>query len=181
MSRAVSIGRRPELCCISGERFTPDEPVVAALVEGQPGEDPVRADTKRAIWARGERPEGTILGWWRTHARVSEQPDDAVDPSDLVEFVLSDDTEEAADPEASETRAAVRYLLALELVRRRKLVLEPSGDEQGDVVVHEPQTAADRNAGKPEPEQVTVPAPTVSAERLGAIAIMLGSLVGLDA
>lgn len=179
MSHAGSISRRPETCCVTGERFVPDEPIVAALVEGEPDADPIRADTRLSVWKAGSRPQGVLLGWWQTTARVTAEPEDAVEITDLIEFVLQDpeqDPEDRADA-GSMTRQAVRYLVALELVRRRKLVLHPSKDTS--VRVQVPFTAVQRAAGEVEPDPVSVPAPDLDRAELSKVAEMLGSLVGV--
>lgn len=178
MSQLGSIGRRPDTCCVSGERFVPNESIVAALVEQEPGADPVRCDTRLNNWVAGDRPPGVLLGWWRTTARVSEQTEPSIDASDLVEFVMQppepDDTEDEA---ALLTRAAVRYLVTLELVRRRKLELLPGTGR--DATVRVPTTAAQRAAGLEEPEPTVVPAVEMDQAEFARVAEMLGAMVGV--
>jgi hypothetical protein len=96
-------------CAVSGRPFVAGEPFFSALVRGGGGLD--RLDVAAEAWAGP--PDGT-LAWWRS----AYPPADATGPELAPVDVLLDVLEEL---EGREDDAPLRYLLALQLVRRRAL------------------------------------------------------------
>lgn len=104
----TKIQRPQPVCAVSGRAFQPGDALVSALVRSPEGI--VRVDVDPAAW--GGPPEKAIA-WWRSTFPRPDAPA-AVTPSD----VLLDIVERLGD-EPGECQ--VRYLVALELVRRRVL------------------------------------------------------------
>ena len=104
----TKIQRPQPACAVSGRSFQPGDALVSALVRSAEGI--VRVDVAAASWSG---PPEKSIAWWRS---VYPRPDApaAVTPSE----VLLDVVEGLGD--APEERQ-VRYLVALELVRRRVL------------------------------------------------------------
>ncbi len=110
---------RPQAqCSLSGRAFVPGDAVVSALVRSPDGI--VRRDFDPG--ARPGPPE-TCIAWWRSLYPRGDAPQRASPAEVLLDLVerLSDDPEEAP----------LRYLVALELVRRRVLrFLDPTEGER---------------------------------------------------
>jgi len=102
--------RRPNACCRnSGRSFAAGETICSALVRSKDGLE--RIDCCSETW-QGP-PEGT-LAWWRSAYPERESEAATLAPIDVLLDVL-----EQLDSIPEE--APLRYLLALELVRRRTL------------------------------------------------------------
>lgn len=109
---------RPRAACdATGKPFAPGEAFYSALVRGAAGL--ARVDRAAAAW-NGPPPEA--LAWWRSTYPAAETAGPALAPVDVLLDVL-----EELDGKPDD--AALRYLLALQLVRRRvlRLVDEPGG------------------------------------------------------
>jgi len=106
---------RPHGCChVSGRTFVPGEPFYSALVRSRSG--PERIDCASECW---QGPPERTLAWWR-----SLYPSSPGGPELAPVDVLLDLLEQL---EAQPADAALRYLLALELVRRRVLRIVDQG------------------------------------------------------
>ena len=107
---------RPHATCAgTGRGFTAGEPIVSALVRQEGRLD--RRDYSAAAW---NGPPDDTLAWWRSTYPPADAAAAALAPSD----VLLDVFEEF---EGRDDEAPLRYLLALELLRRRVLrVVEPA-------------------------------------------------------
>lgn len=114
--------RRPTCqCAATGRSIDPREPFYSALVRADGGIE--RVDIAADAW-RGP-PERTIA-WWRSTMPEAE----AKGPSLASPDVLLDVLERL---EGDDVEAALRYLLALFLVRRRVLrVVEQGGPPDGE-------------------------------------------------
>jgi len=112
-------------CAESGREFVPGEAFYSALVRGAGSID--RVDVAAAAW-RGA-PEGTIA-WWRSAYPAAGATGPVLAPPE----VLLDALEALEDIAADEP---LRYLLALQLVRRRvlRVVDDPPGTGSGDELV----------------------------------------------
>ena len=140
MTKAVGqgsyeIGRTTGRCAATDEPLSPGDPIVAALVEAQDSEGFARLDFALDAWAGGARPPASarVFGFWRTvvaEPNANKRP--AIDAEGLLGLFeqLADDEVETVSPE----RSALRYLIALVLVRKRELVLDRV-DRDGDVPV----------------------------------------------
>ena len=101
---------RPHGCCQRSRRaFAPGEPFYSALVRGSAGLE--RIDCAAECW---DGPPESTLAWWRSTYPASQGGSAELAPVDVLLDVL-----EQLDGQPDE--AGLRYLLALELVRRRVL------------------------------------------------------------
>jgi len=101
---------RPHGCCHRSHRpFVPGEVFYSSLVRSSAGLD--RVDCAAECWAG---PPERTLAWWRSAYPTPQGGGPELAPVDVLLDVL-----EQLDGQADE--AALRYLLALELVRRRVL------------------------------------------------------------
>lgn len=101
---------RPHGCCHHSRRaFVPGELFYSALVRGSEGLD--RIDVASECWSG---PPEQTLAWWRSTYPASQAGGPELAPVDILLDVI-----EQLDTQPDD--AALRYLLALELVRRRVL------------------------------------------------------------
>lgn len=101
---------RPRASCTHTSRpFVAGEPIVSALVRSEGRLD--RCDYAAASWAG---PPANTLAWWRSTFPVTPTDGTSLAPAD----VLLDVVEEL---DGREDDRPLRYLVALELVRRRVL------------------------------------------------------------
>jgi len=119
--------RRPQPACSrTGRGFAAGEEFFSVLVHGEAGLE--RIDVAAGAW-QGPPPEA--VAWWRSRQPEATDSGPVLAPIDALLDALEALEESPAD-------AAVRYLLALQLVRRRALRIEAppvEGDGQaGDIV-----------------------------------------------
>lgn len=101
---------RPQATCSrTGHPFQPGDAIVSALVRSPEGLR--RTDTLESAW---NGPPEKSLAWWRSNYPTPDSSGAVLAPND----VLLDVVEQL---EGQETEAPLRYLLALQLVRRRVL------------------------------------------------------------
>lgn len=101
---------RPHGCCHHSRRaFAPGELLYSALVRGPTGLD--RIDCAAECWTG---PPEQTLAWWRSTFPAVQSGGPELAPVDVLLDVLEQLETQPED-------AALRYLLALELVRRRVL------------------------------------------------------------
>lgn len=124
-SAPYDIVRREEACAATGRVFSPGEKHVAVLVE-TPGEETLaRVLYSTQAWEGGARPEALarVFGYWRRVAGEEAKPQSPiVSPEEL--FDLFEQLGESEEPR----QLSFRYLLALMLMRKRRLVYEGSVD-----------------------------------------------------
>jgi len=113
----IKLQRPRTVCAESGREFVPGEAFYSALVRGAGSID--RVDVAAAAW-RGA-PEGTIA-WWRSAYPAAGATGPVLAPVE----VLLDALEALGDDPADDP---LRYLLALQLVRRRALRIEGEADD----------------------------------------------------
>jgi hypothetical protein len=107
---------RPQpVCRRTGRGFAADETFFSALVRGENGLE--RLDVAAEAW---DGPPPNTVAWWRARHGAAADAGPTLAP---VEVLL--DALEALDDDPAED--ALRYLLALQLVRRRALRIE--GDD----------------------------------------------------
>ena len=111
---SIPVGKPTFLCAASGEPLPAGTPCMAAVRETSQGGFE-RLEFSTAAWAAGARPEG-LLCWWKT---VMPQPEAS------KRLVLDDEAiEEVFDRLAEDerpNRVAVRWLLAMILLRKKRL------------------------------------------------------------
>ncbi len=148
MLSSYPIGRPTRTCASTGRPLTTGEHYVAALVEQPGAAAPVRIDYSIEAWDAALHstplvPSDQLIAYWRgvvPDPTIKTKPvldDDAL--LDLFEQTAGEDlpatdAQAQADPSAkpSASRAAVRFVLAILLVRRR--LLSQEGSAPGGVV-----------------------------------------------
>ena len=96
-------------CAVSGRPFVPGELFYSALVRA--GGDLDRLDVAAEAWTG---PPDAALAWWRSAYPAADAAGQELAPVDVLLDVLE-------ELEGRPDDAALRYLLALQLVRRRVL------------------------------------------------------------
>lgn len=168
MSRTTStkydLGRHHDRCAATDAELQPGDEIIVALCEraGEEGFD--RLDYTNAAWDDGARPERLFAYW---HAEV---PEPNTKPKPLVEqgemMGLFDALEDADDPK----RLAFRHLLALELVRRRRLVR--MGSEPCAMLVR-------RKEDGPDATPMRVMEPDLDTETLASVTQQFAQIVSV--
>jgi hypothetical protein len=101
---------RPHAACAqTGRPFVAGEPLVSALVRSEGRLD--RCDYAAESWVG---PPANTLAWWRSTYPTTTSDGTTLAPADVLLDVLE-------ELDGREADAALRYLVALELVRRRVL------------------------------------------------------------
>jgi hypothetical protein len=103
----LNIHRPQAICAQTGRGFSPGEPFVSALVRADGRLE--RRDYAAAAWVG---PPAETLAWWRSTYPAVALGGAALAPADVLLDVLE-------ELEGRDEDAALRYLVALELVRRR--------------------------------------------------------------
>ncbi len=117
------VGRPTGLCAATGRTLQPGEPFVGVLAEDVTTEAVQRFDFGASAWTAGARPPAPwrVVAHWRSIVRISDAPRRMLADDDELLDIL-DQSEREQDP----AQTAFRYLLALILIRRRRLRLEGS-------------------------------------------------------
>jgi hypothetical protein len=124
----MSIPRSTGRCAEEDRPLDPGEPVVVVLLEREDSEDLDRLDYSVGAWESGARPGGAVFAWWRAEAPIpGRRPGGLVSADGLLD--LFEQLGETDDPR----RLAFRYVLALHLVRTRRL--EFAGAQAGLMLV----------------------------------------------
>ena len=122
----IKLHRPRGVCATTGRGFAPGETFYSALVRGAAGLD--RLDLSAEAWTG---PPVNALGWWRSTWQVAESAGPSLAPVDVLLDVF-----EELDGRPDD--AALRYLLALQLVRRRVLRIvdpAPGAESSADLVL----------------------------------------------
>jgi len=112
-----SISRPTGVCASTGDQLSPNTPAMAALCEREEDDGFDRFDYCQAAWDRGDRPERLFSHWRYIVPEAGKKPDILIDDTVLVDLF-----ERLASDEQPQ-RIAFRYILALVLLRKRKLQL----------------------------------------------------------
>lgn len=122
--------RTKDVCAATGADLTPGELHVAALLEHPEESALTRVLYALDAWEAGpELPEGaTLFGFWRRRVPEEGERDTHALVSDDEVMDLFEQMEGATD----ESQVVFRYLIALMLMRKRRLILERA-DRDGDV------------------------------------------------
>ena len=112
------VSRPTGVCAATGDPLLPEKPAMATLCEREEDEGFFeRFDFSIKAWERGDRPQRLFSYWRYTVPEAGKKPDIVIDDTvlmDLFERLASDERP---------VRIAFRYILALVLVRKRKLKL----------------------------------------------------------
>ena len=111
------VSRPTGVCASTGEPLSPHEPAMATLCDREEDEGFDRLDYSIKAWEDGKRPERLFSHWRYTVPDGDKKKEIGIDDT-----VLADLFERLADDERP-ARIAFRYILALVLLRKRKLKL----------------------------------------------------------
>ena len=111
------VSRPTGICTSTGDTLEPNGPAIAALCEREEDEGFDRFDYCVSAWESGVRPDLLFSYWRYTVPEAGKKPDIVIDDEVLVDLF-----ERLADDEKPQ-RIAFRYILALVLLRKRKLRL----------------------------------------------------------
>ncbi|MCC6661376.1 MAG: hypothetical protein IT437_10870 [Phycisphaerales bacterium] len=168
---SYEIARPTGVCAGSGAAIGPGEPLVAVLLEG-PDERLQRRDYTPAAWEErqaGRLPHTVdglrVVGFWRG---VMPEPGESKRRF-IDDQALTDLFEQLGEGGADPKRSAFRYVLALILVRKRLLKLEP-GDGGGGLLVRWPKAP-------PEQQPIHVPDPGMTDDAVADVIERLGGVL----
>ncbi len=163
MAEAWHIARSTRKCAVSGEPIPQGAPFFSALIEGD--ESFERKDYLAAAWDGVDKTP--FFSYWKNKGGdAGEEKKQPVDYGRLLAFYDSLEGAEEAP------KRLFRYVLALILVRRRRLRLEDAGrTETGDRLV-----VYDRRSEK----TAEILAPEASKEELDAVQAKLNELFDGD-
>lgn len=105
------------VCEATGDSLQPNTLAIAALCEREEDEGFDRFDYSRKGWDEGEKPKRLFSHWRYTVQDATKKPEIVIDDAVLVDLF-----ERLAGDERPQ-RIAFRYILALALLRKRKLQL----------------------------------------------------------
>jgi len=138
------LGRPTRRCALTGRELAVGEQYIATLQDDGLASPPRRADYSEESWRSGQRPRG-VLAFWRAHVHApghtapkhalddatltdlfeqTSEPGasfDAMNPAAQADAPGDDDAQSQRDPHR---HLALRFVLALLMMRRRLLVLE---------------------------------------------------------
>jgi len=152
------------VCAATGRALEPGERVVAVLIERPEDGTFERLEYDPEAWAQAQRPSGTFAHWSAVVRTPSEAPRPVIGEDEATEMFESG--------EGLDSR--VRYVLALRLIRRKRLVYLGS-DGVGDARVMRVRASGKTEDNHPE---IEVADPGLTDEDLEPIAAQLGMLLG---
>jgi len=159
---AYELGRRHDACASTGEPLKKDDRFVAVLAEDPESEELVRFDFSRDAWDNGARPEPpkrVFAYWFGVVPEPGEKPGFAIDAGSLLS--VFEQLDETDDPK----RLALRYVIALMLMRKKRLVFEGQAINEGGVAV----MLLRQRGMPPEHAPVEVIDPALDEESLAAV------------
>lgn len=176
-STQYTIGRATGRCAATGQPLAPGEHFIATLCE-RDGEDALqRLDFGSEAWTRGERPRPPfrLLGFWRAAPHTGEaKPRPILDDDAMLELLAAMEPEPGAP--ADPRREAIRFVLALLLVRRRVLIPEPSAGHAAPAVMR----LRPRGASGAATSMVEVRDPGLDEAAMAATIEQIESLAGTE-
>jgi hypothetical protein len=167
-SAPYDIVRREDACAATGRVFTPGEKHVAVLVE-TPGEESLtRVLYALDAWESGARPAAParVFGYWK---RIAGEEGRVKAPIVSTEelFDLFEQLAEAEQPR----QVAFRYLIALLLMRKRRLVYDGAVPDRPGVM---------RLRGRPGGEEHLVVDPGMDEQAIGEATEELSRVMQLE-
>ena len=125
---AQSVSKPTGVCFATGETLKPSTPAIAVLLERESDDGFERLDFSLEGWEQGDKPEQLFSHWQYTVPDSSKKPEIVIDDAVLVDLF-----ERLAGDERPK-RIAFRYILALALLRKRKLqLLGRESHDEGEV------------------------------------------------
>ena len=119
----LTLHRPQSVCSRTGRSFLAGDAFFSALVRGAGGLE--RIDVAAEAW---EGPPAKAVAWWRSVQPAPGEAGPTLAPVDVLLDALEALEESGADE-------PLRYLLALQLVRRRVLKMEGGGEEDDGTLV----------------------------------------------
>lgn len=171
-SPTFEIARPTGRCAETDHEFEPGEHYVAVLVETPDEESLARLDYSEAAWNEGARPEppARVFASWKA---VTSEPNQTrkllIEDDELMD--LFDQLAEGDD----QRRLGFRYLLALILIRKRKLVYE--GAREGVMFVRVRGTPQPPERGGDGPPYIEVVDPGLDEATIEAATEQLGQVM----
>ncbi len=166
-----SIASPRGVCAVTGEPIHPGERCVSMLVEHATDDALDRLDVSIAAWDAGRRPDRAPLAIWHTVMPEKDKPRRVLVGDDEV-IDLFEQLGETDDPK----QQAFRYLLALILIRKRKLIwdraIPPAGGEPGRLLV--------RRRGEKEAPPIEVVDPGLDDEAIESATEQIAAVMNLD-
>lgn len=167
-SAPYDIVRKEDACAATGRVFAPGEKHTAVLVE-TPGEETLaRVLYSDQAWEAGARPEppARVFGYWkRVAGDETKVRAPIVSPEEL--FDLFEQLAEADQPK----QIAFRYLIALLLMRKRRLVYDGALPDRPEVL---------RLKGRPGGEEHLVTDPGMDEKAIAEATEELSRIMQLD-
>jgi hypothetical protein len=161
------VSRPTGVCASSGDSLRKNEPAMAALCEREDDEGFDRLDFSIEAWEQGNRPKRLFSHWRYTVSDSGKKEKIGIDDA-----VLTDLFERLADDERPQ-RVAFRYILALVLLRKRKLKLVGRENaEEGEIWLLQFRGA--------EGEPTRVQNPGIAEEEIQDLSEQLGEILQGD-
>ncbi|MFI4896509.1 MAG: hypothetical protein ACIARR_01645 [Phycisphaerales bacterium JB059] len=182
-STPYDIARPVRACASTGRAIEVGETYIAVLVDSADADALTRQDFSLEAWESGARPEapGEVFAFWRTVApEPTEQKKPLIDDDELMD--LFEQLGESEDEE----RLAFRYLLALVLVRKRRLIYEGGAQpdrksgRSGLMYVRPKGVALPPERGGDGPPLLEVVDPGLDDETIASVTEQLGQIMNLD-
>lgn len=161
------LGRTPAECHATGAPIAPGTRYVAVLVEREDSDELERLAFSVEAWEAGRRPDRPerVVGFWRS---VAPAPD-AKRRTFVDDGALMDLFEQLRE-QTEQRRVAFRFVLALILIRRKKLVLQ--GTSKGALLV--------RRRGDGEGEVIEVADPGLDDSVVDEVTEQLSSILAYE-
>lgn len=167
------IGHAHGVCAQTNQPLAPGDRFVAVVAENPDG-SLARADYSLAAWEGGARPSGQVFAAWRTTVpQPGDRPKPLVDDDELMDMF------EREVPEDDGSRLAFRYLVALVLIRKRRLVYEggrPADAKRGTRGVMLVRPKVTKASGE-NPDVIEVIDPGLSDEQAAELAGQLDAIM----
>ena len=166
-----SIASPRGVCAVTGEPIRPGERCVSMLVENTDDDTLDRIDLSIAAWDAGRGPDRAPLAIWHTVMPEKDKPRRVLIGDDEV-IDLFEQLGETDDPK----QQAFRYLLALILIRKRRLIWERAVPKTGDA----PGLLLVRRRGEKEAPPIEVVDPGLDDEAIESATEQIAAVMNLD-
>jgi hypothetical protein len=119
------VSRPTGRCAATGEEIPYSTPAVAALCEREEDEGFDRYDYSIGAWEQGSRPSHLFSHWRYITPEEGKKPDIVIDEAVIIDLF------ERLEGDERPQRIAFRYIIALVLLRKRKLKLVGREEVEG--------------------------------------------------
>lgn len=170
MSQEYEIQRCTRRCAATGRELAPGEVFYSLLVEES--DQWVRRDYCQEAWRSAPWGDTPPVGWWRSRMPTPQTRQFQLAPNEVLLQLLE-------DLESQPDKVALRYVLALLLVRRRLLTLAPRESTANvEASSAEMEHLTLRGAGR---DDIQVFVPAIDASEVDALQDELVTLLYADA